>query len=55
MLADHEEHMIPDPTRLYHKDGATEMSDEVNRGPMLEVTSSSEPQVTQIRFLADEG
>lgn len=47
---DHVTHTIGQPVHVYHKEGAGLISDEVNEDEILEITASSPPPITYLRF-----
>jgi hypothetical protein len=47
---DHVTHTIFLPKKIYHKEGAGLISDEVNRDEILEITSADDPPITYLRF-----
>ena len=48
--ADQMTHTITGPKHVYHKTGAGIISDEVNAGEILEITSAGHPAITQLQF-----
>jgi hypothetical protein len=47
---DHITHTIFRPKKIYHKEAAGLISDEVNRDEILEITSADDPPITYLRF-----
>ena len=47
---DHITHTVTRPVHLYHKEGAGLISDEINAGEVLEITSQDAPPITFLRF-----
>ncbi|BDI29521.1 hypothetical protein CCAX7_15720 [Capsulimonas corticalis] len=47
---DHETHFIAQPKKLYHKDATTDLSEEINKDEILEVTSATDPPITVIHL-----
>jgi hypothetical protein len=48
----HVTHVITHPKRVYHKTGTGDLSSEVERDEVVEVTAAGDPPVTYIRFLS---
>ena len=48
--SDHETHFIAQPKKLYHKDATTDISEEINKDEILEVTSATDPPITVIHL-----
>ena|SRR5579883_2290720 len=47
---DHIAHTIFRPKKIYHKEAAGLISDEVNQDEVLEITSAATPPITYLRF-----